>query len=58
MGKIYSDVVFRYNEDFFLGDIVAMNDGEGHSGSVRVVEYTFGQELDGEYSYPTFEPVF
>lgn len=56
MGEIYADVLYRYNEDYFLGDTVFMSDSRLHSGASRVVAYTFYEDLSGSYSYPTFEP--
>lgn len=48
---------FRYGEDFFMGDIVQVEDGYGHSNKARITELIFSQNESGFSVYPTFEVV-
>ena len=50
---------FRYNEHYFLGDIVQMA-SEITEGQARVTEYTINVTESGKNCYPTFEfiPVY
>ena len=46
--------MYTYKEDYDLGDIVLLDDGE-HIGQKRVGEMIYSQDSDGEKMYPTFE---
>lgn len=45
---------YKYDEDYYLGDIVALQTMEGETVKARVVEYVFINDNKGSKSYPTF----
>lgn len=49
--------VFRYREDFFIGDVVQIEDGYSNQGTARVTEYIMTSDDNGYSEYPTFEMV-
>lgn len=53
-GEIIDNNMYTYKEDYDLGDIVLLDDGE-HTGQKRVGEMIYSQDSDGEKMYPTFE---
>ena len=53
-GEIIDNNMYTYKEDYDLGDIVLLDDGE-HIGQKRVGEMIYSQDSDGEKMYPTFE---
>lgn len=48
---------FKYGTDFFMGDIVQVEDGYGHTNRARIIEFIFSQSEEGLQFYPTFEVV-
>jgi len=48
---------FIYGEDFFLGDIVQVQDNYGHSVKSRVSEIIYSKNQEGIKIYPTFKLV-
>lgn len=49
---------WQYRKDYFLGDIVQLEDGYGNSGPARITEYTFCDDTsNGFQHYPTFSKV-
>lgn len=48
---------FKYGQDFFMGDIVQVEDGYGHANKARIVEFIFSQNESGIQCYPTFQVV-
>lgn len=48
---------FKYGADFFMGDIVQVEDGYGHANKARIVEFIFSQNESGIQCYPTFQVV-
>lgn len=49
--------VFRYREDFFIGDVVQIEDGYKNQGKSRITEYIMSSDDSGYSEYPTFEMV-
>lgn len=56
-GEAETTRTFKYGKDFFMGDIVQVEDGYGHSNKARVVEYIFSQNDSGIQCYPTFQVI-
>lgn len=56
-GQTDTTRMYRYGEDFFMGDIVQLeNDYTPDTESrVRIVEYIYSTSKNGDESYPTFE---
>lgn len=49
--------MFNYGEDFFMGDILQLEDNYGHSGKSRVTEVIYSQDSTGIKIYPTFTTI-
>lgn len=56
-GEVESSILFVYGRDFFMGDIVQIENEFGISGTARVVEFVRTQDKDGIKMYPTFEAI-
>lgn len=56
-GEVETTEPFRYGVDFFIGDIVQMEDEYGNSGSAYISEMVFSQSDDGYTVYPTFQMI-
>lgn len=56
-GEAETQRSFQYGKDFFMGDIVQVEDGYGHANRARVIEFIFSQNESGIQTYPTFEVV-
>lgn len=54
-GEIDTSRMFKYNEDFFMGDIVQFESDYAFESRVRITEYIYSESKDGVQSYPTFE---
>ena len=54
-GEVERSNVFKYGEDFFMGDIVQLTNEYGMTGRTRVVELIHSKDLSGKSTYPTFE---
>lgn len=52
-GKAKTDTI-RYDRDYYLGDLVRINDVSGRTSEVRVTEYIWSYDQDGFQEYPTF----
>jgi hypothetical protein len=46
---------YQYQEDFFLGDIVQVEDDYGNREAVQITEITFSENLSGYNVYPTLK---
>lgn len=53
-GEVDAEGLFKYNRDFFLGDIVNFYDKYGNKRRVRVSEMIFNETTDGYSVYPSF----
>lgn len=56
-GEMDTMSIFKYGEDFYMGDIVQIVNEFGIEGKVRVIEMIISQDESGIDSYPTFETV-
>ena len=56
-GEIDTTRNYKYGIDFFLGDIVQLEDIYGHTSRVRVTEMTYSENLSGRSSNPTLKSV-
>ena len=56
-GKVETTRMYRYGEDFFLGDMVQIVNEYGIEGKARVTEFIRSQSKEGLDSYPTFVTV-
>lgn len=56
-GEMETLTMFKYGEDFFMGDIVQIINEFGIEGRVRVIEMVISQDESGIDSYPTFDIV-
>ncbi len=48
---------FKYGVDFFLGDIVQIENEYGMLGKSRITEITFSENPSGSFIYPTFDKI-
>lgn len=53
-GEVETTRMYRYGEDFFMGDIVQIVNEYGIEGKSRVTEFIRSQNKEGIVSYPTF----
>ena len=56
-GEVEADVMFKYQEDFFDGDIVQIANEYGHETKARIVEMTTSNNEQGTFVYPTFSTI-
>lgn len=53
-GEVETTIMYRYGEDFFMGDIVQLEDEYGHEGTAYISEFIISQDESGISMYPTF----
>lgn len=56
-GEVEATRLFKYGEDFFIGDIVQIANEYGHEGRVYISELIISQSEDGVSIYPTFQTI-
>lgn len=56
-GEIEPTMMFKYQEDFFNGDIVQIENEYGHSSKTRIIEMTISENEQGTSVYPTFSTI-
>jgi len=56
-GEVDATVLYKYGEDFFMGDILQLSNEYGMEAKTRVVEFIRSQDESGEKAYPTFSSV-
>jgi len=49
--------LFKYGEDFFMGDIVQVENEYDVKGTARVIELIRSQDENGYSEYPTFDEI-
>lgn len=49
--------MFKYGDDFFLGDVVQIEDEYGNEGKVRIIEVITSVNNEGAFIYPTFKSI-
>lgn len=53
-GQVDTDVLYKYGEDFFMGDIVQLINEYEMESRVKVVELVYSESVAGVETYPTF----
>lgn len=53
-GEINTDGVYKINEDFFLGDVVQIENELGISATTRLIEIIFSEDANGTATIGTF----
>lgn len=56
-GEVEATRLFKYGEDFFIGDIVQIANEYGHEGVAYISELIMSQDEGGSSVYPTFEMI-
>lgn len=56
-GQVEMGLMFKYGEDFFIGDIVQIANEYGHEAKTRVVEIVMSENEGGSSVYPTFSTI-
>lgn len=56
-GEVEATSLFKYGEDFFIGDIVQVANEYGHEGRAYISELIVSQSSDGISVYPTFQTI-
>lgn len=54
-GEVEPTIMFIYGKDFFVGDIVQIENEYGITGETRIIEIVTSQDETGYSVYPTFE---
>lgn len=52
-GEISQYSQYKYDQDYFLGDMVVMQNSDGLRNNMRVTEQIFASDREGDRSYPT-----
>lgn len=53
-GEVEATQMYKYGEDFFMGDRVQLEDGYGHEGKAYISEFIISHDMSGVNMYPTF----
>lgn len=53
-GEVEATIMYKYGEDFFMGDIIQLADEYGHEGQAYISEFIISQDESGISMYPTF----
>ena len=56
-GEMETSQLFQYGEDFFMGDIVQVENEYNVKGTARVIELIRSQDQNGYSEYPTFDEI-
>ena len=56
-GEVETSGIFKYQRDYFIGDILELEDEYGRQSRTRVVEFIRNQDDSGYKAYPSFEVV-
>ena len=56
-GQVEATRQFVYGQDFFMGDVIQMENEYGAGGSARVIEWVLSDDSEGFETYPTFDAV-
>lgn len=54
-GQVETTVMYKYGEDFFIGDIVQFADEYDHDTAARITEIVISEDEEGTSVFPTFE---
>lgn len=53
-GEVEATQMYKYGEDFFMGDHVQLEDEYGHEGKAYISEFIISHDTSGINMYPTF----
>lgn len=53
-GQAEATTMFKYGKDFFIGDIVQVEDEYGHEVTSQILEVIVSESAEGSTMYPTF----
>ena len=53
-GEVEATQMYKYGEDFFMGDLVQLEDEYGHEGTAYISEFIISHDTSGMNMYPTF----
>ena len=56
-GEVETNILFKYGEDFFNGDIVQIANEYGHETPARITEVVISENEKGYSVYPTFKTI-
>ena len=56
-GEVETNIMYRYGEDFFNGDIIQIADAYGHESKARILEIVMSKDETGTSVYPTFKTI-
>ena len=56
-GQVETTTMYRYGEDFFMGDVVQIANEYGHETKSRVLEIVTSDDEEGLLMYPTFATI-
>lgn len=56
-GQAETTIMFRYGEDFFIGDVVQIANEYGHETKARILEIVMSENEEGTSVYPTFKTI-
>lgn len=56
-GEVEATQLFKYGEDFFIGDIVQIADDYGHENAAYISELVISQDDNGFSIHPTFKSI-
>lgn len=53
-GEVEATIMYKYGQDFFIGDVVQLVDDYGHEGQSYISELVMSHDVNGISIYPTF----
>ena len=53
-GEIEANGIFKLNQDYFLGDIVQIENEKGITATPRIIEIIYSEDANGISVVPTF----
>lgn len=56
-GEAETTLMFKYGEDFFIGDVVQVANEYGHETKAQIIEVVISENEEGSSIYPTFETI-
>ena len=56
-GEVETSKIFIYQQDYYIGDILELEDEYGRQARTRVVEFIRNQDDGGYKAYPSFEVI-
>lgn len=54
-GQMETTILFKYGKDFYMGDVVQIENEYGMNGTARVIEFIWSYSTSGYEMYPTFK---